>query len=162
MKYLVLAITALGLFSCVNGKNVAENKSQQRTVASFQELGFSDEEGAALVNEIEAVQAQATPKSKSPMEKFAQGMNNAKSFHAVANSTYFSPKQKYAIMKNDTIQARRELRLQTGGSGLRYNYFAGRLNEIDTLLSKRDFKGAANIPLNAAPSVHSTIKALGY
>jgi hypothetical protein len=164
MKYLILALAALGMFSCTSSKNVAQNNSKQRTIASFQQMGFNDSEATALENEIAAAQNNAGAKKISPLIKFEQYSELLRGFTAVANSSYFSTKQKVEIMKADTRAALTRLNNQTGGSGLRYMYFKNKLDQINSLLGQKNPnpQAAAQAANEVAPDVYSTIKSLGY
>lgn len=142
MKFLILALAAMGLFSCTSGKNVAENKTQQRTIASLQELGLSDAQTNGLSREIENYQARSAQKVDLA-DKVKAGALRAKSFIAAANSTYFSDTQKRIILNEDIAFASNELEGQTGGSGYLYEFFAGDIDQLKSLVAAGQFSEAA-------------------
>lgn len=143
MKYLILAIAALGLFSCVNGKNVAENKSKQRTIASFQELGLNEQEANDIAREASAYQVPAGKVTVSFESKLAYYKGLVASFNNAAYSKVFSNKQKVAVMLNDADLAEKRINLYTGGSGVTHSLLMNRLNAVRGYLSKNDAAGAA-------------------
>lgn len=143
MKYLILALAALGLFSCVNGKNVAENKSKQRTIASFQELGLNEQEANDVAREASNYQAPAGAATISFDSKLAYYKGLATSFNNAASSKVFSAKQKVEIMKNDADLAEKRINSYTGGSGTTHYLLMNRLNAVRSYLNKNDPAGAA-------------------
>ncbi len=143
MKYLGLAIVALGLFSCTNSKNVAENKSQQRTIASFQELGLDENQANALVLETSKYQAPVGVATVSFDEKVKQYKKLLASFNAVATNKAFSKKQKVEIMKNDVDLAEKRINNLTDKSGVTHYLLTGKLNVVRGYLNQNDPAGAA-------------------
>jgi hypothetical protein len=160
MKYLVLAIAALGLFSCTSSKNVAQNNSKQRTIASLQEMGFNEADANSLELEVANYQAPAGVATVSPLVKFNESMKLLKSFGDVAASKGFSQKQKIAIMKNDVLLARKRLINQTGGSGMRYMYFSSKIENVEKCLNSGDTTCAVHAANEPVPGVHAFIKNL--
>lgn len=161
MKYLILAIAALGMFSCTSSKNVAQNNTKQRTIASLQEMGFNESDANALEVEIANHQTPAGVKTVSPLEKYNDGVKLLKSFSDVNTSKAFSKKQKVAIMKNDLLLTRVRLNNQTGGSGIRYMYFSSKINNVESCLKAGDTDCAVQAANEPVPGVHSFIKNLG-
>lgn len=161
MKKFILAILIMGMFSCTNAKNVAENKSQQRTMASLQDLGVSDDDANGLAGEIENYQALAGAETISLTEKINQFNETLKSFNATAYSKSFTTAQKIKIMTNDLANAKITLNNFTGGRGFRYNYFAPKIEKVNSFLKNNDPQGAATAANSEAAIVIPVAKALG-
>lgn len=155
MKYLALAIAALGLFSCTNGKNVAENKSKQRTIASFQELGLNEQEANEVALEASKYVAPAGKETVSYETKLAYYKGLAAGFNKAASSKVFTNQQKIAIMKNDADLAEKRITNYTGGSGVTHALLMNRLNAVRGYLNKNDAAGAAQ---SATDSTYWAIK----
>lgn len=157
MKYLILAIAALGMFSCTNGKNVAQNNSKQRTIASFQELGLNESQASELENEV--VTYRAASKETVPLaQKISEAQINLYGLKMIADSAY-STAAKKAIFNEKLIAAEKEINLQTGGWGVRHTLFMGYLNNVKGYVNKNDFKGAALAAQSQSKIVLPKIKA---
>ena len=144
MKYVILAIAALGMFSCTSSTNVAQNKSKQRTIASLQAMGLSDAEANELTLEVSRYQAPAGKPTITFEEKVAQYKGLLNTFSQTAASKKFTTKQKVEMMKEDVTNAKKRISNFTGGSGITHSLLMNRVNTVSEHLNNNDPAAAAD------------------
>lgn len=146
MKYLILAITAMGLFSCTGQKTANNSGTQTRNVASYRAMGISDADADVMQTEINTSSSKGSTTFAQMARVYSAQLAD---FAAIAKSEKFSAAEKKAVLLQKTNFAERNIKRQVG-TGLTYSILMKGVNSSRDSINAGDFSGALGIASQAA------------